>query len=133
MGAVLRPRIERGPKAVRFLRIVILSAAVAVLSACGGGGGGGSPPPSVTSYQLGASAGAHGAISPASATANAGGTTTFTVTPMSGYVVSGVSGCSGTLSGNTYTTAAVTGNCTITAKFASAFTWVSGPNTRNGP
>ncbi|MGH8299087.1 MAG: kelch repeat-containing protein [Steroidobacteraceae bacterium] len=57
---------------------------------------------------------------------NAGGTTTFTVTPKSGYIITGVIGCDGTLSGNSYTTGAINANCTVTASFAAVFTWVSG-------
>jgi hypothetical protein len=46
-------------------------------------------------------------------------TTTFTLTPSAGYVASSVAGtCGGTLSGNTYTTKAITVNCTVIAKFA---------------
>ena len=41
----------------------------------------------------------------------------FTLTTPPGYTVQ-VSGCGGTLSGNTYTTAAITGPCTISAAFA---------------
>jgi hypothetical protein len=40
-------------------------------------------------------------------------TTSFTVIPSSGYGVASVSGCSGSLSGNTYTTGAITANCTV--------------------
>ena len=115
---------------MRLLRIVISGAAVACLSACGGGGG--SSTPEATSYQVTATAGTGGTILPAGATANAGGTTTLTVTPMAGYVASGVTGCGGTLSGNTYTTGTINSNCTVTANFAAAFTWISGPNTGNG-
>ena len=44
--------------------------------------------------------------------------TSFTVTPNSGYVLSSVGGtCGGTLVGNTYTTNAVTADCTVVATF----------------
>ncbi len=62
-------------------------------------------------------AGTGGTISPASQTANAGTTKTLTVTPNSGYAISSVSGCSGSLSGKTYTTGAINANCTVTASF----------------
>ena len=66
-----------------------------------------------------ANAGAGGAISPAGATRVAPGTTqTFTVTPNAGYRINTVTGCNGTLSGNTYTTGPVTANCTVSASFA---------------
>jgi len=103
---------------------------IALLSACGGGGG--TPNPggsgSVTSYQVSATAGAGGTISPASATVNAGGTTTLMVTANIGYIVNGVTGCGGTLSGNTYTTGTINAACTVTASFAADFTWVGGSN-----
>lgn len=108
------------------------SVAIALLSACGGGGGGGGGG-SPTTYQVSATAGAGGAISPANATVNAGGTTTFTLTPKSGYTVSGVTGCGGTLAGSTYTTGVINAACTVTASFAGAFTWVGGSNTTDAP
>ena len=83
-----------------------------LLSACGGGGAG-----SGTTYQVTATAGIGGTISPANATVNANGTTTATVTASSGYAISSVTGCGGTLSGSTYTTGMITANCTITASF----------------
>ncbi len=55
-----------------------------------------------------ATAGTGGTISPASQTVNHGATTTFTVTPDTGYSINSVSGCGGSLSGNTYTTGAIT-------------------------
>ncbi len=84
---------------------------------------------SLLSYTVTPLAGANGSISPATAqTIGYNGTTSFTVTPAAGYAISSVTGCGGSLSGNTYTTGAITGNCTVTAAFASAtgtanFTW----------
>ena len=46
-----------------------------------------------------------------------GAVSVFTVTPDSGYKISSVSGCGGTLNGNSFTTAPATGNCTVTAVF----------------
>ena len=106
-------------QAVRLLRVVILGAAVASLSACGGGGG--SPAAGPTSYQVSATAGTGGTISPASAMVNAASTTTLTVTVSSGYAISSVTGCGGTLSGNTYTTAAINAACTVTASFVAQY------------
>jgi len=110
-------------KAVRLLPNVMSCVLVALLSACGGGGNpnpGGSG--SVTSYQVSATAGAGGTISPSSATVNAGGTTTLTVTANSGFIVNGVTGCGGTLSGNTYTTGTINAACTVTANFLAQYT-----------
>lgn len=87
----------------------------------------------VAQYTATANTAAHGALSPASRTVDSGVTTTFTVTPDSGYAISGVTGCGGTLSGNTYTTGAISADCAVTASFSPAFTWVGGPSTGTGP
>jgi N-acetylneuraminic acid mutarotase len=83
-------------------------------------------------YTVTATAGAHGSISPSTTKVDAGGTTTFTVTPNSGYAVSGVTGCGGSLAGNTYTTGSINANCAVTASFGAGFAWISGPNTASG-
>jgi N-acetylneuraminic acid mutarotase len=85
----------------------------------------------VAQYTVTATAGSGGTISPSSVTVNSGGTTHFTVTPNAGYVISGVTGCGGALSGTTYTTGTVSANCPVTASFSAAFTWVSGSDTTN--
>jgi len=61
-----------------------------------------------------------GSIEPSTPqTVNYGSTTSFTVTPNTGYHTESVTGtCGGTLTGNTYTTALITGNCTVIATFA---------------
>jgi hypothetical protein len=80
----------------------------------------------INSYAVTPNAGAGGSISPSGAqTVNHGGTTSFTVTPNTGYSIASVTGCSGNLNGNTYTTAAVTGACAVSATF-SANTSVTG-------
>jgi hypothetical protein len=75
-----------------------------------------------STYAVTASASAGGTISPSGAVSVASGATrTFTVTPSAGYSLSNVGGtCGGTLSGSTYTTRAITANCTVTAAFAQA-------------
>lgn len=75
-------------------------------------------PTATCNYTVTGTAGSGGTISPASSTVTPGGTTTFTVTPNTGYYISSVTGCSGSLSGNTYTTGAVNSNCTVSAGFA---------------
>ncbi|WP_156033363.1 BACON domain-containing protein [Candidatus Magnetobacterium casense] len=40
------------------------------------------------------------------------------MTPNTGYSIGSVTGCGGSLSGNTYTTGAITANCTVTATFS---------------
>jgi hypothetical protein len=58
----------------------------------------------------------HGTINPTSQVVNSGSKTSFTVIPDSGYTAT-VTGCGGTLSGQTFTTGVITGDCTITANF----------------
>jgi hypothetical protein len=73
----------------------------------------------INTYTVTPSAGTGGSISPSTAqTVNYDGTTSFTVTPNTGYSIGSVAGCGGTLSGNTYTTGQVTGNCSVSAAFA---------------
>ena len=69
------------------------------------------------SYTVTTMAGTGGSIAPLSQTVAHGATTTFTITPASGYVIDGATGCGGTLSGNTYTTGLITGDCTVSANF----------------
>lgn len=64
-------------------------------------------------------AGSGGSISPAGLTyVYSGATKTFNLYPNTGYTVSSVTGCGGTLSGNTYTTGPITAPCVVTASFA---------------
>ena len=53
------------------------------------------------------------------------GTSSFTVTPNSGYYIASVTGCGGSLSGNSYTTGPITSNCTVSATFAPDFLVIS--------
>ena len=74
--------------------------------------------PLLVSFTVTPSAGANGSIDPSNPqTVNYNGTASFTVTPNTGYQIASVTGCSGTLSGNTYTTGPVTGDCAVTATF----------------
>jgi hypothetical protein len=64
------------------------------------------------------SAGAGGSISPSTAqTVGYNETISFTITPDAGYGIGFVTGCNGSLSGNTYTTGAIAEDCTVTAGF----------------
>ena len=72
-----------------------------------------------TTYNVTPSAGANGSISPnAPVSVTSGSTTSFTVTPDSGYSASVGGTCGGTLVGNNYTTNAITGDCTVDATFS---------------
>ena len=72
---------------------------------------------SLKQYTVTASSGGHGSISPSSVTVNHGTTTAFTLTPETGYKISSVTGCGGTLSGNTYTTGSIASACAVSAAF----------------
>jgi hypothetical protein len=70
-------------------------------------------------YTVTATAGANGSITPPGAsTVTRGQTKSFTVTPNSGYSIADVTGCGGSLSGNSYTTGPITAACTISASFS---------------
>jgi RHS repeat-associated protein len=72
----------------------------------------------VTTYTVTPSAGTGGTISPSTAQiVNSGSTASFTVAPNSGFQIVSVTGCGGTLSGTTYTTGAITADCSVTATF----------------
>lgn len=72
----------------------------------------------VSNVSVTASAATGGTISPSSRAVPPGNTAAFTVTPATGYSIADVQGCGGTRSGNTYTTAAVTSACAVTATFS---------------
>jgi hypothetical protein len=72
----------------------------------------------ITSYTVTPSPGPNGSLSPSTPqTVNYDSTTSFTVTPNTGYHIASVTGCGGTLSGNTFTTGPITSACTVTATF----------------
>jgi hypothetical protein len=65
-----------------------------------------------------AATGSGGNVTPASQAVANGSTATVAVTPDTGYHINSVAGCSGSLSGNAYTTGPITADCTVTATFA---------------
>ena len=72
----------------------------------------------ITSYTVTPSPGPNGSLSPSTPqTVNYDSTPSFTVTPNTGYHIASVTGCGGTLSGNTFTTGPITSDCTVTATF----------------
>ena len=77
------------------------------------------PPYGLVTHTVTPSAGANGSLNPATPqTVNHGFTTQFTVTPAANYHIDTVSGCGGSLVDSTYTTGAVSADCTVTASFA---------------
>jgi len=77
-------------------------------------------PSSVITYTVTPSAGEGGTISPSSPqTVTDGATVAFELTASSGYALESIGGtCGGALSGSTFTTNAVTSNCSVSAVFA---------------
>jgi hypothetical protein len=63
-------------------------------------------------------AGKGGTIAPPSDSGAVPFSTAFTITAEAGYEVASVTGCGGTLSGNTYTTGTITSDCRVTAFFS---------------
>ena len=63
-------------------------------------------------------AGSGGSVTPTSQQVEDGATATLTIVPEDGFVIDTVTGCDGLLDGTTYTTAAVTSDCVVTASFA---------------
>ncbi|NRQ41433.1 hypothetical protein HRH59_02445 [Rheinheimera sp. YQF-2] len=70
------------------------------------------------SYTITALAGAGGEVTPESGLVISGQQATVTITADTGYAIAAVTGCGGSLSGDTYTTAAVTEDCIVTATFS---------------
>ena len=105
--------------AISFVSVILL------LSACGGGSSGGGqsaaqpPAPSTPNFSVTTSifGNGSGTISPASSTVTQGGTTSFVISPAVGSTIFSVTGCGGTLSGNTFTTGPVTSSCSVNATF----------------
>ena len=75
-------------------------------------------PDDVVTHVVTPLAGAGGALAPSSPqTVVEGDTTAFVVTPEAGFAIDAVEGCGGELDGETYTTAAITADCTVSASF----------------
>src|SRR5690606_41690670 len=70
---------------------------------------------SLNQYEVTATAGNGGSVTPTSQSIGYGSNTTLSVIPDTGYTIAYVSGCNGTLSGNTFTTRPVTAACALTA------------------
>lgn len=96
---------------MNLMRTSATAFALALLAACSGGGS------KTTQYQVTAQAGAGGTLTPATSSANSGSTVSLTVTANTGYEIDSVSGCGGTLSGTSFTTAPLSANCTVSASF----------------
>lgn len=73
-------------------------------------------------FNVTATAGAGGSISPASRTVAQGSTAQFIVTPNAGFAINTVTGCGGTRVGSVYTTAPVSAACNVSATFTTTST-----------
>lgn len=82
-------------------------------------------------FTVTATAEANGTINPPKKSVNAGNTTTFTVTPFTGYIAS-ANGCDGRLIGTTYTTGVITADCDVRATFSQQSYTVSTTAGTNG-
>ena len=112
------------------MRIRLLYAYIAILlSGCGGGSedaGTTTPPtqppvqpPALVQYTANSLSVIGGALSPSSQKVESGKSAIFSVTADTGFTLEGITGCGGTLNVLTYTTAAMTADCTITPTFIS--------------
>ncbi len=103
-------------------KIVLFLLSTLLVASCSGGGGDDGDPPLTDTFTVSTSAGAGGSISPASVTVDEGDTTSFTITPDAGFLIDSVTGCNGALSGNSYTTGAISADCTVSASFSATTT-----------
>lgn len=78
-----------------------------------------SAPPAATSFKVTPLPGAGGSMNPPDAQMRySGSSTSFTLTPATGYQISGASGCGGTLNGSVFTTGPISADCAVTASFS---------------
>ncbi|MEE9342420.1 MAG: hypothetical protein V3V12_02160 [Gammaproteobacteria bacterium] len=104
----------------KFSLTAILLPSTLILTACGGSGNGtgtGNTGGVPTNYTVTATASVNGSISPSNVTVISGNTASFMVTPNSGFGFDSISGCGGSLLGNTYITANVSTDCVVSVSF----------------
>ena len=87
----------------------------------------------INQYVVTPVAGPNGSIDPTTPQAiNYNETASFAIIPDTGYHIESVTGCEGLLSGNTYTTGLIAGDCTVTATFAAGQYSVTAQMTGSG-
>jgi hypothetical protein len=103
---------------MRSISVVFITAFALLLSACGAEGEGGlSSLSGITQFTITSTSGDGGSISPAEQAVIQGETASFTLTPDADYAIDSVTGCDGSLEGNTYSTGIVTQDCAVSASF----------------
>ncbi|MBK1734788.1 hypothetical protein CKO15_05685 [Halorhodospira abdelmalekii] len=107
--------------------LLVLVSATAVLNGCLSSAdygeeldGKSTAKPTLSSHEVTSEAGVGGDVDPSRVIVEHGETVTFTVTPESGYRIDSVTGCGGSISGNTYTTGSITEDCVVSARFTTA-------------
>ncbi len=101
-----------------YISSIFLVTVVVLLTACGGGGNdpiANNEKPDT--YTVNTNVGMGGNISPRSANVGKGETVTFKISTNNGYSINRVSGCNGTLVGDSFTTGPISTNCTVTVSF----------------
>jgi len=71
----------------------------------------------INRYPVSTNSNTGGTVSPAESNVTHGDYTSFIITADTGYHIDSVTGCGGSLTGNRYTTAPITGECTVNAAF----------------
>ena len=84
------------------------------IQACGGSDSNDEP----SSYLVSTSTSSNGSLAPESQSVAPGEAASFSVSVVDGYQLDSISGCDGSLVGETYTTGAVSADCTISASFS---------------
>lgn len=96
----------------------LLLLGVSLTTACGGGGKQTEATEQpLSTYTVTVAAGTGGNSNVSTVAVTQGATTAITFTAMTGYSLASATGCNGNLTGNQYTTGAITANCTVTASF----------------
>ena len=90
------------------------------VSGCDGAGAGAGAAAGPVSYLVTGVAGDNGDIRPDNVKVVQGSNTTFTLLPLANYEIDTVTGCTGSLLGNNYTTGAINEACTVSATFRKA-------------
>ena len=99
---------------MKFLKVVVSSFTLGVLlTSCGGS----SDSPKEKFFTVSGVANKGGSLEIQQARVAQGSTTSLKIESDSGYHIKSINGCNGSLTGNNYTTGAISGDCTVKAEF----------------